>query len=126
MARCLGLYEVAIPVRDLARATRFYCEVLGCEPALRDGARSWQFLWVGGRAGVVVLQRRDRPGPPMHVAFRIDPAGLDGALQALAAHGLAVAGPVSHAWMGARSVYFEDPDGHALELVAPTTTAGGA
>jgi hypothetical protein len=32
-----------------------------------------------------------------------------------------VRGPVFHAWMPARSVYFTDPDGHHLELCAPTS-----
>jgi predicted lactoylglutathione lyase len=32
--------------------------------------------------------------------------------------GVAVSEPVRHEWMKAISLYFDDPDGHALELVA--------
>jgi lactoylglutathione lyase len=32
--------------------------------------------------------------------------------------GIAVSEPVYHAWMKAVSVYFNDPDGHSLELLA--------
>ena len=35
--------------------------------------------------------------------------------------GVEVRGPVTHAWMPAKSVYFADPDGHALELCAPVS-----
>src|SRR5262245_51914895 len=36
-----GVYEVAIRVRDLARAEPFYREVLGLEVGLRDATRNW-------------------------------------------------------------------------------------
>ena len=32
--------------------------------------------------------------------------------------GVEVEGPVFHQWMSATSLYFENPDGHALELLA--------
>jgi catechol 2,3-dioxygenase-like lactoylglutathione lyase family enzyme len=35
------------------------------------------------------------------------------------ARGSAVSGPVLLQWMPARSIYFDDPDGHSLELCAP-------
>ena len=34
-----GLYEVAIPVKDLPRAEAFYRDVLGLEVGLRDERR---------------------------------------------------------------------------------------
>jgi catechol 2,3-dioxygenase-like lactoylglutathione lyase family enzyme len=39
-----GLYEVAIPVRQLQRAETFYRNVLGLEVGLRDEQRKWLFL----------------------------------------------------------------------------------
>jgi len=33
--------------------------------------------------------------------------------------GFDVEGPVLHDWVPAKSIYFDDPDGHALELCAP-------
>ena len=53
-----GLYEVAIPVRQLRKAEEFYRGVLGLEFGLRDDPRNWLFLRAGG-AGMIVLQERD-------------------------------------------------------------------
>jgi len=43
-----GVYEIAIRVKDLARAEAFYKDVLGLEEALRDERRNWLFMWAGG------------------------------------------------------------------------------
>ena len=51
-----GVYEIAIRVKDLARAESFYTGVLGLKEALRDERRNWLFLYAGGNAGMVVLQ----------------------------------------------------------------------
>ena len=75
-----------------------------------------------GPAGVVVLQEDPGAFAPQHVAFTVADADLEPACAALRASGLAVEGPVTHAWMPARSVYFSDPDGHALELCAAGET----
>jgi catechol 2,3-dioxygenase-like lactoylglutathione lyase family enzyme len=121
-----GLYEIAIRVRDLAKSEVFYREVLGLEVGLRDEGRRWVFLRAGGDAGVVVLQEDRGTWPAQHFAFTVTDADLEGAAEALRARGLTVEGPVYHAWMPARSAYFSDPDGHALELCAPMTAAGAA
>src|SRR5713101_6274934 len=96
-----GVYEVAIRVKDLARAEAFYRDVLGLEVGLRDERRPWLFLRAGGQAGILLLQEDKGEWPTQHLAFT-------------------VRGPVFHAWMPATSVYFADPDGHQLELCAPT------
>ena len=121
-----GLYEIAIHVRDLARSEVFYRDVLGLEVGLRDEGRRWLFLRAGGDAGIVVLQENRGTWPAQHLAFTVAEAELDGAAAALRGQGLAVEGPVYHAWVPARSVYFSDPDGHALELCAPAMVAGRA
>ena len=46
-----GLYEIAIRVKDLAKAEPFYMDVLGLKSGLRDERRNWHFLWVGGARG---------------------------------------------------------------------------
>jgi catechol 2,3-dioxygenase-like lactoylglutathione lyase family enzyme len=123
-----GLYEIAIRVRDLAKSEAFYRDVLGLEFGLRDEARRWLFLRVSGDAGVVVLQEDAETWVPQHLAFTVTERDMDGAVAALRARGVAVEGPVYHAWMPAKSAYFSDPEGHALELCAPmpaATQAGG-
>ncbi|HJQ25777.1 MAG TPA: VOC family protein [Blastocatellia bacterium] len=113
-----GVYEIAIPVKDLPRAETFYCDVLGLKIGLRDDRRNWVFLYAGGRAGMVVLQENAGPWPSQHFAFRVEEADLESAAATLRAHGVDVEGPVFHAWMPSTSIYFSDPDGHQLELLA--------
>jgi lactoylglutathione lyase len=114
-----GVYEIAIRVRDLARAEAFYREVLGFEVGLRDDSRRWVFLRVGGRAGMVVLQEDRGDWPVQHFAFTVDQSDIDRAAVELRGRGVEVQGAIVQAWMPATSVYFEDPDGHSLELCAP-------
>jgi catechol 2,3-dioxygenase-like lactoylglutathione lyase family enzyme len=118
MLKLGGVYEVAIRVKDLARAEPFYRELLGLEVGLRDESRNWLFLRVGGTEGMVVLQEDAGEWPEQHFAFTVDDAELDRAADVLKASGVETRGPVFHEWMGARSLYFSDPDGHALELCA--------
>jgi catechol 2,3-dioxygenase-like lactoylglutathione lyase family enzyme len=117
-----GVYEVAIRVKDLLRAEAFYREVLGLEVGLRDAQRNWLFLRAGGQAGMIVLQEDAGQWAPQHLAFTVDARDIERAAALLTEQGVAVQGPVFHAWMPARSVYFVDPDGHQLELCAPMPT----
>ena len=113
-----GVYEVAIPVKDLKRAEAFYCETLGLEVGLRDASRNWVFLRAGGRDGMLVLQEDRTDWPARHFALAVDDADLERAAATLRARGVEVQGPVPLAWIPARSIYFADPDGHDLELCA--------
>ncbi|TAH34426.1 MAG: VOC family protein [Planctomycetota bacterium] len=113
-----GVYEVAVRVRDLARAEAFYREVLGLQDGLRDDPRKRVFLRAGP-GGMIVLQEDPAQWPLQHLAFTVDDADIEAAAAALRRCGIAVEGPVLHRWMPARSLYFSDPDGHDLELCAP-------
>jgi catechol 2,3-dioxygenase-like lactoylglutathione lyase family enzyme len=113
-----GLYEVAIRVKDLARAEAFYKEVLGLKEGLRDERRNWLFLYAGGDAGMVVLQEDKGEWPTQHFAFIVNEPDIGQATEMLRKKGVSVSEPVYHEWMNAVSVYFDDPDGHALELLA--------
>ena len=119
MIRIRGIYEIAIPVKELSRAEAFYTEVLGFEFGLRDEARKWLFLRVGGPAGMIVLQQQTIAWQAQHFAFAVSHEELDEAAAELKARGVVVDGPYFHEWMPARSVYFSDVDGHQLELCAP-------
>jgi catechol 2,3-dioxygenase-like lactoylglutathione lyase family enzyme len=113
-----GVYEIAIRVKDLARAEAFYKDVLGLTEGLRDDRRNWLFLYVGGNAGMVVLQEDKGEWPTQHFAFAVTENDVNRAAQMLRDKGVAVSEPVYHEWMKSVSVYFDDPDGHALELLA--------
>ena len=92
--------------------------MLGLTPALRDEQRNWLFLRAGGDAGMVVLQEDAGAWPAMHFAFSVAEPDLEKAQKSLEESGVTVLGPVHHEWMGATSLYFADPDGHELELLA--------
>jgi catechol 2,3-dioxygenase-like lactoylglutathione lyase family enzyme len=113
-----GVYEIAIRVKDLARAEAFYKDVLGLEEGVRDDRRNWLFLRAGGDAGMVVLQEDKGEWPTQHFAFAVNEADIKRAAAMLKDKGVSVSEPVYHEWMKSVSVYFDDPDGHALELLA--------
>jgi len=114
-----GVYEVAIRVRDLAKAETFYREVLGMDVGLRDERRRWVFLRAGD--GMIVLQEDKAECPRQHFAFTVAESEIDAAASALRERGVPVTGPVVHEWIPAKSLYFEDPDSHDVELCAQLT-----
>ena len=115
-----GVYEIAVKVKDLPRAEAFYKDVLGLEEGIRDDSRNYLFLYAGGRDGMVVLQEDKGDWPKQHFAFTVNEADLERASAMLKEKGVSVSEPVFHEWMKSVSVYFDDPDGHALELIALT------
>lgn len=117
-----GLYEVAVRVKDLAKAEAFYRDILGLDVGIRDERRKWIFLRAG-EGGMIVLQEDAGTWPKEHFAFTIDDADIEAAATALQQRGVVVEGPVYHEWMPAKSLYFSDPDGHDLELCAPLRRA---
>lgn len=114
-----GIYEIAIRVKNLARAETFYKETLGLTEGLRDTKRNWLFLLVGDQAGMIVLQEDQGDWPKLHFAFSVAEGDLERAAQLLSDRGVTVSEAVVHDWMPSRSIYFDDPDGHSLELLAP-------
>ena len=114
-----GIYEVAVRVRDLDRSESFYRDVLDLEIGLRDETRRWIFLRAGGVAGMLVLQEDKGDWPTQHFAFTCSEEEMERAADLLKSRGMKIRGPVFHEWMPANSIYFDDPDGHALELCAP-------
>ncbi len=113
-----GVYEIAVRVKDLARAESFYTNVLGLKEGLRDEQRNWLFLYAGGNAGMVVLQEDKGDWPTQHFAFTVSEADMSAAAVMLKDKGVTVSALVVHEWMNAVSLYFDDVDGNALELIA--------
>jgi lactoylglutathione lyase len=119
-----SLFEIAVKVKNLEASAIFYEKVLGFVRGLLDEKRRWLFLWVGGRKGMVVLQEDGGDWPSQHFAFRISEAELAVFKEYLEGKNILVEGPVSLNWMNAASLYFSDPDGHALELCAIVSRHG--
>lgn len=131
-----GFYEVHLPVTDLARSIRFYVERLGFELAYGTAADAGALLQyqVDGRRWMLGLFVVDtvvhRHPAEYHVAFRTNPESVDALVASLVARGIEpvhpptaprrgpMREPIVHGWMPAAAVFFRDPDGHLLELLA--------
>ena len=130
--RLLGIDHIVLRVRDIARASRFYGEVLGCVEErrlddvgmiqLRAGAALIDLVDVAGEIGRFGGAAPGIEGRNLeHVALRI--AEFDAA--ALIAH--LDAHHVPHSPVATRhgaegdgpSIYIEDPDGNNIELKGP-------
>jgi catechol 2,3-dioxygenase-like lactoylglutathione lyase family enzyme len=124
-----GLFETHVNVGDLERSIAFYRDVLGLELGRREDDRRAAFLWIP-RPGEAMLGLWEKPPAevvPQHFAFR---ASVDDVLhksvawlegRGLACHNFLADGtrrPMVFCWMPAVSIYFNDPDGHLLELIA--------
>ena len=131
MPRLERVLETALYVDDLARARRFYEDVLGLAVLHED--QRLVALNVGGHS-VLLLFRRGQstetvhlPGGtipphdghgPLHIAFAIPATDRASWEERLAQLGVTIEGRTE--WpRGGDSVYFRDPDGHLLELATP-------
>jgi catechol 2,3-dioxygenase-like lactoylglutathione lyase family enzyme len=139
MIRPVDVAHVNLNVTDLERAIRFYTELLGFTVALRyEDAVAWlnfgQYrddvrgvghgfhdLALYRVPGAAPDDRRKRAGMN-HVALRLRTAAeVDEAATFLQARGVKILkGPQTHKEDRDRYVYFEDPDGNMVELVAST------
>lgn len=126
-----GLYEVHLPVQDLQRSIEFY-KNLGLQLAYEYGDIA--FLWIVPNKTWLGLWKtdisKDRdpasfPGNGRHLAFEVD---FDDIKKAsiwltekgitLRAHGgLEPLEPIARPHQQNVSIYFDDPDGNALELM---------
>jgi catechol 2,3-dioxygenase-like lactoylglutathione lyase family enzyme len=126
-----GLLETALYVADLARAKGFYAEDLQLTVML-DTPRL--VALDAGRHGVLLLfrhgaSRDDMPtrggvvpghdgSGPIHMAFAIAAEDYEPWRAHLAGRGIGLRSEV-HWPAGGRSLYFDDPDGHVIELATP-------
>jgi catechol 2,3-dioxygenase-like lactoylglutathione lyase family enzyme len=129
--RIAGLLESALYVDDMARSVRFFRDVLGLS-AMIESDRLTAFD--AGHGGVLLVFARGQSGEdvttpggiipghdgngPLHMAFAIGADDVASWRAHFAAHDVAITSEVE--WpAGGRSLYFNDPDGHVLELATP-------
>jgi catechol 2,3-dioxygenase-like lactoylglutathione lyase family enzyme len=131
MPRIEGLLETALYVADVDRSAAFFRDVIGLAPMFENERL---IAFDAGRQGVLLLFREgaslddmESPGGivpghdgrgPLHMAFAIAEDAYDEWHRHLVAHDIPIRGEMR--WpRGGRSLYFEDPDGHVLEVATP-------
>ena len=122
-----GLSHVQLLVSDVAASAEWYREALGLDGFVEDLSVGYVALRHGPSKVVVVLTARGRDGPPDpegdhgpldHLAFAVpDGEMLEAWAEHLTAIGMAHDGVVLED--GRPSLQLVDPDGIAIELVAP-------
>jgi len=126
-----GVLETSLYVSDLARSIAFYRDCLKMPVMLEtpriaalDAGRSTVLLLFpkGAAAQDVHDARGVIPGHDgagrLHLAFAIEAGELDSWRARLETAGVVMRG--EYAWpRGGTSLYFEDPDGHVVELATP-------
>ena len=110
-----GIDHVVLWVSDLERSKRFYTDLLGMRVAHESSRLA--FLWCGTQQ-IALFQGRD--GDPVkagaelnHMALRMEPVGYEELKARLTSEGIEVSGRPGDD----RCIYFDDPDGHRLQLL---------
>ena len=112
-----GIDHIVLHCRDVARARKFYTEILGMT-VYRDGGG--QVFMHAGSQGVALFERRGEAPTGAaddlnHLALNVAQGTYETLKAELERHGVAVGGRPGDD----RCIYFRDPDGHRLQLVVP-------
>ncbi|MFE6755670.1 VOC family protein [Streptomyces sp. NPDC057684] len=116
------LNHTAIYARDRHLSAEFIAAILG----LKVGAPFGPFLPVDLGNGVTLdyYEKRDEPIQSQHYAFLVPDAQFDAMIARLEAVGVTYYADPSHTepgqinrLFGGRGAYFEDPDGHNMEIM---------
>ena len=112
-----GVYEIAIRVKDLAARGGLLQGRAWPGRGFARRTAKLAFPVRGRQRGNGGVAGRQRRLAAQHFAFTVNEADIESAAAILKDKGVAVSEPVYHEWMNAVSLYFDDPDGHALELI---------
>jgi catechol 2,3-dioxygenase-like lactoylglutathione lyase family enzyme len=112
-----GLDHVVLHVKDLPRARKFYVDFLGMEV---EHERDWQCFLKCGSQGVALFEVEDdesvHGGSEMnHMALRLATGDYALVKATLENAGIEVRGRTNDP----HCIYFNDPDGHQLQLLMP-------
>ncbi len=106
---------------DKARSSAFLCDLLGLAPAVPF--HHFLVAQLGNGVSMDFMEKEGRVAP-QHYAFLVSDAEFDAGFGMVkdreqtywADPARSQPGEINHHW-GGRGVYFEDPDGHLLELI---------
>ena len=117
-----GIDHVALAVRDVEKSAAWYCDVLGLERRHQDTWGSFPAIVGIGTTSLALFpvagsSPQPRPGRDVlamrHLAFRASRGEFDNARASLVAQGISI---TEQDHQISRSIYFEDPDGHEIEI----------
>lgn len=107
--------HVSVLITDLARARRFYGEILGLREIAKPRTFTFSVLWFDlgtGQLHLLLKPNADAVGP-RHFALRV--ADIDAARLHFRAHGVAIDETVLIP--GADRFFVSDPDGNRIEII---------
>jgi catechol 2,3-dioxygenase-like lactoylglutathione lyase family enzyme len=115
MIEANGIDHIVLHVSDVQRAKQFYTELLGMTP-YRENDR--QVFLHAGSQGVALFKKTDGSPVPAggdmnHLALSVAGGTYESLKAELEAHGVRVSGRPGDD----RCIYFQDPDGHRLQLI---------
>lgn len=115
MIQASGIDHIVLHVNDVERAKKFYTEVLGMT-AYRENDR--QVFLRAGQQGVALFKMQSetplKTGNDLnHLALNVATGTYEALKAGLEKHGVAVSGRPGED----RCIYFQDPDGHRLQLM---------
>ena len=115
MIQANGIDHIVLHVQDVARAKKFYTELLGMS-VYRENDR--QVFMHAGQQGVALFKKQgDTPlttGNDLnHLALNVATGTYETLKAELEKNGVAVSGRPGED----RCIYFHDPDGHRLQLM---------
>ena len=115
MIQVNGLNHIVLHVQDVARAKKFYTEILGMS-VYRENDRQ-VFLHAGSQGVALFKKQGETPlttGNDLnHIALNVVPGTYEALKADLEKHGVVVSGRPGED----RCIYFQDPDGHRLQLM---------
>jgi glyoxylase I family protein len=127
-----GLDHVVLRVRDVARAERFYCDVIGCSLErrqerigliqLRAGSALIDLVDLNGEIGRAGGPAPGRDGHNLdHFCLRVDPFDGSAITAHLRRHGVEPGDVVQRFGADGEgpSIYLQDPEGNRVELKGP-------
>lgn len=116
-AKC-RLGAVCYYVNDVNRTETFYRDVLGLAVQRMDDdgdGNPWLTATTINGVELLFIKQESRPGNTPIVTFEIAEGGIDDMVSELAAKGVTIVTPVSHA-PGGWSAEIKDPEGHVLSM----------
>jgi catechol 2,3-dioxygenase-like lactoylglutathione lyase family enzyme len=115
MIQTNGIDHLVLHVQDVARAKKFYTELLGMTVYRENDAQA--FLHCGQQGVALFKQRGNEPlttGNDLnHLALNVESGTYETLKAELENHGVTVTGRPGDE----RCIYFHDPDGHRLQLM---------